>query len=108
MLNYIPPTQKSASGGSKGVQFLKPDHVRAGVTATIKKVTTDKADNFGNPYVVYFEFGGVTYSKGYSPTSTALGSLIALLGQDEKKWNGKSVKLGVKTVDDQEQITYTK
>jgi len=92
----------------RGVQFLSPRHVAAGpLTMTIAKVTTDKPDNFGNPYVVYFTHNGAHYSKGYSPTSDALAQLVDLFGADEKKWTGKSVVIGASNnADEGERLTY--
>ena len=94
----------------RGVQFLKTDHVtEAGKLAKITKVTTDKPDNFGNPYVVYFEIDGQRYSKGYSPTSDALATLVELLGEDEKKWIGKTIVIGKSNDPDQgTRLTYAK
>lgn len=95
----------------KGVQFLSPRHIRSekGHGAKITKVTTEKPDNFGNPYVVHFQIGNDKYSKGYKETSDALANLVDLFGDDEKKWIGKTVLIG-KSVDDDggERLTYTK
>lgn len=83
-------------GAQKGVQFLSPKHVADGkeLTCKVVKVTTNKPDNFGNPYVVYFFDGTTKYSKGYSETSDALISLVDMLGEDEKKWVGRTVVVG--------------
>jgi hypothetical protein len=94
----------------KGIQFLNLGHI--GATATVAKiteVTTDEPDNYGNPVVVYFEFGGTDYSKGFKPTSDGLIALVDLLGADETKWVGKSVKIG-KKADKRggERLTYSK
>lgn len=77
----------------RGVQFLKPDHVMQPTAAKIVKLTIDKPDNYGNPYVCYFSFGGVTYSKGYKPTADALARLVDLFGNDESKWSDRDVIL---------------
>lgn len=108
MINITPQQVKTGSTTQRGIQFLKPLHCTTNPVAVITKVTTDKADNFGNPYVVYFEFGGQKYSKGYSPNSDALRQLVAFFGSDETKWKGKKVTLGVQVIDDQERITYAK
>lgn len=101
------PTQGAST--PKGIQFLSPRHITnpEGHTATITKVTTDKPDNFGNPYVVYFVMDGQKYSKGYKPTSDALSTLVDLFGADEKKWIKRTVVIG-KMVDDDggERLTY--
>jgi hypothetical protein len=106
--NNIP---QSGQAQTRGVQFLKPLHVTnpKGMTAKIYKVTSDKPDNFGNPYTVYFNVGGAKYSKGFKPTSDNLASLVELLGPDEKKWVGKPVTIG-KLVDDEggERLVFTK
>lgn len=97
------------SSASKGVQFLSPRHVPTGgsLACKITKVTTDKPDNFSNPYVVYFSDGGNKYSKGFKPTSDALATLVNLFGQDEAKWIGKAVLIGKTTDDDGgERLTY--
>jgi hypothetical protein len=76
----------------RGVQFLKPMHAtKEGVKATITKCTSDKPDNFGNPYVVYLTIAGQKYSKGFKPTSDNLATLVDLLGADETKWSKKTV-----------------
>lgn len=81
----------------KGVQFLKPMHAtKEGVKATINRVTAAgvdgaKADNFGNPYVVFLSINGQKYSKGFKPTSDNLASLVDVLGADETKWAKKTV-----------------
>lgn len=101
------PTQGAST--PKGVQFLSPRHISnpEGHVATITKVTTDKPDNFGNPYVVYFVMDGQKYSKGYKSSSDALATLVDLFGADEKKWVKKTVVIG-KLVDDDggERLTY--
>lgn len=86
-------TPEKGSTGVRGVQFLKPSHVTnpKGNEAKIYKVTTDKPDNFSNPYVVFFEMNGGKYSKGFKPTSDNLHSLVDLFGADEKKWIGKKL-----------------
>lgn len=106
--NNLPASGVTAT---RGVQFLKPTHVKdpKGMTAKIYKVTTDKPDNFGNPYTVFFNANGAKYSKGFKPTSDNLASLVGLLGADETKWVGKSVTIG-KLVDDEggERLVFTK
>lgn len=96
------------TSATKGVQFLSPRHVTIeGVVMKITRVTSDKVDNFGNPYVVYFAEGGNKYSKGYKPTSDALAALVDLFGADESKWSGQSVRIGKKVDDDGgERLTY--
>jgi len=87
--NNVPQGTQQAA---RGVQFLKPIHAtKEGVKATITKVSTDKPDNFGNPYVVYMTINGQRYSKGFKPTSDNLASLVDLLGSDESKWIKKSI-----------------
>jgi hypothetical protein len=103
----------AASGSStpRGVQFLSPRHVPVGGTlkGTIIRVTTDKPDNFSNPYVVYFLINGTKYSKGFKPTSDALAQLVELFGSDEKKWKDKPVTIGVQADEDEGQrLTYSK
>ena len=106
--NNIPENAKAAA---RGVQFLKPMHIKTtdGEKAKVIKVTSDKKDSFGNPYTVYFTFGGQKYSKGFKPTSDNLASLVSLLGPDETKWAGKFVTIG-KQVDDEggERLIFTK
>lgn len=98
--------------GQKGTQFLSPRHVtsKGGHIAKITKVTTDKPDNFGNPYVVYFVMDGdaTKYSKGFKDTSSLLGNLVDLFGEDESKWPGKSLVIG-KQVDEDgaERLTFS-
>ncbi len=98
----------------RGVQFLSPRHIdeskrKNGDLFEIVKVTTDKADNFGNPYVVYYTRAGVKYSKGYAPTSDALAQLAEIFGLDEAKWKGKKVLIGVSVdADSGERLTYAK
>jgi hypothetical protein len=94
----------------RGVQFLSLRHVtEAGFPFTIVKVTTDKPDNWLNPYVVHFENGGQKYSKGYSSTSEALATLVDLFGEDEKKWIGKTVIIGKQADEDLGvRLTYSK
>jgi hypothetical protein len=94
----------------RGVQFLSLRHVpEAGLPFTIVKVTTDKPDNWLNPYVVHFENGGQKYSKGYSSTSDALATLVDLFGEDEKKWIGKTVIIGKQADEDLGvRLTYSK
>ena len=95
----------------RGVQFLSPRHVTdaKGMKATIYKVTTDKPDNYGNPFVVFFKVGNDKYSKGFKATSDGLIALVDMLGEDEKKWSGKSLTIN-KYVDDDggERLTFTK
>ena len=87
------PTSDGASA-PRGVQFLSPRHVdKTGSVAKITKVTTDKPDNFGNPYVVYFLMNREKYSKGFKATSANLIALVDLLGDDEGKWKGKDVRI---------------
>jgi hypothetical protein len=105
--------QGSGDGANipKGVQFLSPRHVTSpeGLKAIIFKVTTDKVDNFGNPYVVYFKSGNDKYSKGFKATSDNLISLVDMFGDDEKKWIGQSVVIGKKIDDDGgERLCFTK
>lgn len=85
--------QNSGKSTPRGVQFLKTDHVMQPTPAKILKVTTDKPDNFSNPIVVYFTFGGITYSKGYKPTADGLARLVELFGNDETKWANRDVIL---------------
>lgn len=96
---------------SRGVQFLKPTHVTnpKGMAAKIYKVTNGKSDNFGNPVTVHFNIDGARYSKGFKFTSDNLASLVALFGQDETKWVGKTLTIG-KLVDDEggERLVFTK
>ena len=76
----------------RSISFLSPRHVTFdGVLAKVIKVTTDKPDNFGNPVVVFYEFGGQKYQKGYKMTSDNLASQVDILGTDESKWIGKSL-----------------
>lgn len=78
----------------RGITFLKPMHAtKEGVKATIYKVTTDKADNYGNPVVVYYTFGGQKYSKGYKFSSDNLAKHVEILGADETKWAKKSLTI---------------
>lgn len=113
MLNYNPVAPKDNSGAKQGIQFLKPEHCINNPIAVIRDVTDvtngGEADNFGNPYQVFFLCGGVEYSKGYKSTSDGLGALIKVFGTaDEKKWIGKSVQLGVGlNRNKQQQITYS-
>jgi hypothetical protein len=106
--NNIPQGQSTAK---RGVQFLKPQHIKNpnGEKAKILKVATDKPDSFGNPYTVYFTFGGQKYSKGFKPTSDNLRDIVGLLGADETKWSGKPITIG-KLVDDEggERLIFTK
>lgn len=96
--NNVPQQGKTQA---RGVQFLKPIHVpTTGVKAQIYKATSDKPDNFGNPYVVYFQFNGGKYSKGFKPTSDNLATLVDLLGADETKWAKKTVTI-TRLVDDE-------
>lgn len=100
------------TGGAtpRGVQFLSPRHLtnEVGHKAQIYRATTNKPDNFGNPYVVYFEMDGTKYSKGFKATSDGLAQLCDVLGTDEKKWVGKSVIIGKKVDDDNgERLTYS-
>lgn len=94
------PTQGATT--PRGVQFLSPRHITnaEGHQAKIAKVTIDKPDNFGNPYVVYFVMDGQKYSKGFKPTSDALAQIVDLFGTDEKKWPGKSLRIGKMCDDD--------
>lgn len=96
MIKVDRTNHQAQQGSAKGVQFLSPKHVMSssGITAKITKVTTNKPDNFGNPYVVYFYDGTTKYSKGYSPTSDALIALVDLFGEDEKKWVNRTVVIG--------------
>ena len=94
----------------RGIQFLKPMHAtKEGVKATITKVTTDKPDNFGNPYVVYLTIGGQKYSKGFKGTSDNLASLVDILGADETKWIKKTVTV-LRVTDDEgsERLAFAK
>ena len=93
----------------RGVQFLGPKHIThaGGHIAKITKVTTDKKDNFGNPYVVYFTMDGQRYSKGFKPTSPMLISLVDMFGEDEGKWINKQVLLNKKSDDEGERLTIT-
>lgn len=104
MITVQRPNQaKSSNAGSRGVQFLSPyKHVTKaeGHKATIYKVTTDKPDNFGNPYVVYFEMDGQKYSKGFLPTADGLAQLVELFGADEKKWIKKPLVISKSTDED--------
>ena len=102
------PAQSGAT--NKGIQFLNLSHVTAkGVVFTIEKVTTDKPDSYGNPYVVYFSADGQKYSKGYKPTSDALADLVELFGEEEKKWVGKKVLIGkTSDPDDGDRLSYSK
>ena len=106
--NQVPTGPSQAK---RGVQFLKPMHIKnpSGEKAKVIKVTSDKPDNFGNPYTVFFTFGGQRYSKGFKPTSDNLASLVNILGADETKWSGKPVTIG-KLVDDEggERLVFTK
>lgn len=99
-----PQGQGTSGQGQQGVQFLSPRHVTAkgGHMAKITKVTTDKPDNFGNPYVVYFvmEKDATKYSKGFKDTSALLASLVDLFGEDEGKWIGKPLVIGKETDDE--------
>jgi hypothetical protein len=99
-----------AAASQPGVQFLSPKHTtEAGKLATITKVTTDKPDNYQNPYVVYFTMDGQKYSKGFKPTADALAILVELFGEDEKKWIGQAVIIGKKVDDDEGvRLTYSK
>jgi hypothetical protein len=106
--NNIPQGQQAAG---RGVQFLKPVHVTnpKGMAAKVIKVTSDKPDNFGNPYTVFFSMNSAKYSKGFKPTSDNLAALVEILGADETRWAGKSVTIG-KLVDDEggERLVFTK
>lgn len=98
--------------GQKGVQFLSPRHIteKGGHLAKITKVTTDKPDNFGNPYVVYFQMDGdsTKYSKGFRPTSSLLADLVDLFGEDEKKWIGKRLVIGkIADEEDAERLSFS-
>ena len=88
---------------------LTPRHISnpQGNEAKIVKVTANKPDRFGNPYVVYFVMDGGRYSKGYKPSSEALATIVSLLGADERQWIGKSLLIG-KAVDHTgiERLTY--
>jgi hypothetical protein len=86
----------------KGVQFLSPKHVTRpdGFDVEIIKVTIDKPDNFGNPYVVYFSNGAEKFSKGFKSTSDLLASLVDMLGADETKWIGKKINVNKHSDDD--------
>lgn len=108
----ITRTNKAAENGKipKGVQFLSPRHITnaKGHLAKITKMTTDKPDNYGNPYVVYFVMDGDKYSKGLKGDSLLLIDLVDILGtEDEKKMIGKEILIG-KTVDDEggERLTF--
>ena len=96
-----PQQQPDGKSTPRGVQFLSPRHITNlnGHQAKVLKITSDKPDNFGNPYVVFFLMDGVKYSKGFKPTSDALAQLVDLLGTDEKKWAGKALVIS-KSVDD--------
>lgn len=110
MLTVQTSNAPKGSATQKGVQFLKPEHVRAkSLVFTVAKVTTDKPDNFGNPYVVYFTCNGQRYSKGYSPTSTGLAELVSVMGTpDETKWAKKTVLIGASSSEDTgERLTYS-
>lgn len=110
MLTVQTSNAPKGSATQRGVQFLKPEHVRnKALVFTVAKVTTDKPDNFNNPYVVYFAQGGARYSKGYSPTSTGLAELVAVMGTaDESKWAKKNVLIGASSSEDQgERLTYS-
>lgn len=103
MIKVTRPAKTSDSGGGqKSVQFLSPRHVDAkGTVMSITKVTTDKPDNFGNPYVVFFKAGnGEKYSKGFKDTSSHLADIVDILGDDEKKWIGKSLLVSAVVDDD--------
>lgn len=92
----------TASPAQSGVQFLSPKHIpENGILALkVTRVTTDKPDNFGNPYVVYFSGQGGKYSKGYKPTSEATAVFAGVWGNDETKWIGQSVNVGKSTDED--------
>lgn len=87
------PTQGNST--PRGVQFLSPKHVTTpeGLVLQITEVTTDEPDNFGNPYVVYFQNGRDKYSKGFSPTHSLLHALVDMFGEDEKKWTGSQLRV---------------
>jgi len=110
MIKVDRSNQAQGQKTQRGVQFLSPKHIlNDRQEATITKVTTDKPDNFGNPYVVYYKFGGQKYSKGYSETSDALMTLVDLFGEDEKKWIDKKVILGkVSSEETGTRLTYAK
>jgi len=95
MINARRQAAPSGSGGVSGVQFLGLKHITSsgGHVAKIVRVTTDKPDNFGNPFVVYFTMGedGTRYSKGFRETSPLLCDLVDFFGNDEKKWLGKQI-----------------
>lgn len=96
--------------GQTGVQFLSPKHVPQGgvLRLTIVRVTTDKPDNFGNPYVVTFTGQGGKYSKGYKPTSEATAIFAGAWGNDEAKWIGQLLDVGKATDEDGGvRLTYT-
>jgi hypothetical protein len=102
MLTVVRSNAPEGKAVSKGVQFLSPRHITSpeGLVFAISKVTTDKPDNYGNPYVVYFMRNGEKYAKGFKPTADALATLVDLFGIDEKKWTGKKVLVGVHTDED--------
>lgn len=97
----------------KGVQFLNLGHVTNpnGHVAKILKVTSPdnggKPDNYGNPYVVFFEYGGQKYSKGFKPSSDNLASLASLFGNDESTWKNKLVLIGKQVDEDGGRLTFS-
>lgn len=106
MINVVRNNVPTGSVSPKGVQFLSPKHVTSpdGFVARVYKVSTPdnggKPDNYGNPYVVYFENGAEKFSKGMKPTSEHLFQLVDMLGTDERDWLGKAVTIN-KVVDDE-------
>lgn len=99
MVNVVRSNQAQGTSTPKGVQYLSPKHVTTpdGFNATIKKLTTDKPDNYQNPYVLFLTRGADLFSKGFKPTSDLLISLVDMLGDDESKWPGKVINVNKKT-----------
>lgn len=110
MLQIDSKKAQAQGAAARGVQFLSPKHIlnrNDGEVFEILKVTTDKPDNFNNPYVVFFSKGGEKFSKGFKPTSEGLAQLASFLGADEKKWSGVEVNINVLVdEDDGERLTY--
>lgn len=110
MLQVAKKAVNAQGEAQRGVQFLSPKHItnrETGLVFTVTKVTTNKPDNFANPYVVFFAMNGQKYSKGFKPTSEGLAQLCGFLGADESKWTTKKVNINVITdEDDGERLTY--